>query len=220
MTNNRLLFTPWIVAGLLFAACVSLMAAFATAAPSKAEAGAPAHRDDRPAPEVRGESLRTPREIEGIPCSRFARYSSDGKLVNFVLAREHTFGTVTLPADTQVSLRPDRSVADVHLGRDATFDGHTCLGRGPTEWMTGFHPDGGLAYCFLAKDETIDGVPCRRGSFWGEVTGGVIVQFHPGGRLSSCRLSAAHTVDGKAFAKGARIHLDDRGRPVAGPPKV
>lgn len=217
MTKNRVPITPWIIAGFLFAGCVSLMAAFANTTPQKTDEKVAPRRDERRATAVRSESLRTPRDIDGIPCSRFARYSSDGKVVNFVLSRQHTFGSLTFPADTQVSLRPDGSVADVHLGQDATFDGHTCLGRGPTEWMTGFHPDGRLEYCFLSKDETIDGVPCRRGTFWGEITGGVIVQFHPNGKLASCRLTNAHSIAGTSFAKGARVYIDEQGRPVEAP---
>lgn len=220
MTSTRLPFTPWICAGILFAGCVSLMAAFANTTVSSGDGKTTARHDERRAPAVRSESLKSPREIDGIPCARFARYASDGQVVNFVLAREHAFGRVMLPANTQVSLRRDRSVADVHLGKDATFDGHSCLGRGPTEWMTGFYPDGTLEYCFLSNDELIDGVPCRKGTFWGEITGGVIVQFHPNGRLASCRLSAAHTLDGRTIAKGERIHLDDQGRPIEGPSRM
>jgi hypothetical protein len=77
--------------------------------------------------------------------------------------------------------------------------------------MTGFHPNGHLKYCFLVTDETIDGVPCRRGSFWGEVTGGVIVRFHDNGRLATCRLDADFTLAGRTFDRGKRIHLKPDG---------
>ena len=145
-------------------------------------------------------------------CTGYVQLAPDGHLSSCILAREHAFGEILLPAQTQLYLRPDGSVRDAHLGKDTTFDGHVCLGRGPGEWMSGFHPNGRLSYCFLVRDETIDGVPCRHGSFWGEVTGGVIVKLHDNGRLASCRLAADITVAGKPFEKGARIWLDREGR--------
>ena len=78
--------------------------------------------------------------------------------------------------------------------------------------MTGFHPNGRLDYCFLVDREMIDAVPCERGTFWGEVTGGVIVQFHPDGRLKSCRLTSDATVDGQTIKKGKRVWLDQAGK--------
>jgi len=75
-------------------------------------------------------------------------------------------------------------------------------------------PDGRIEYCFLVADERIDGIPCRHGSFWGEVTGGVIVRFHDNGRLAACRLVADVTLAGQTFAKGKRISLDPEGNVV------
>ena len=85
--------------------------------------------------------------------------------------------------------------------------------------MAGFTPEGRLAYGFLADRETIDGVPCQRGTVWGEITGGVIVEFHPDGKLKSCRLAAPAQIGGRAFRKGERIWLDERGAPMEGSPK-
>jgi hypothetical protein len=83
--------------------------------------------------------------------------------------------------------------------------------------MAGFHPDGSLDYCFLVDRETIDGLQCEEGTFWGEVTGGVIVQFHPDGKLKSCRLAADATIAGQTFKKGKRIWLDEEGKPMPKP---
>jgi hypothetical protein len=159
------------------------------------------------------EVLDAPREVDGVPCRGYVELDAAGRLKSGILEREHAFGPVALPANTQFYLRPDGTVKDVHLGADATYDGHACLGRGPGEWMTGFHPNGRLAYCFLVADETIDGVPCRQGSFWGEITGGVGIRFHDNGRLAACRLAADVTRAGQMFKKGKRITLDPEGNP-------
>jgi hypothetical protein len=158
------------------------------------------------------ELLDAPREEQGVPCRGYVELDAAGRLKSAILDREHAFGPVALPANTQFHLRPDGTVKDVHLGSDSTFDGHTCLGRGPGEWMTGFHPNGRLAYCFLAGDQVIDGVPCRRGSFWGELTGGVMVSFHDNGALATCRLAADVTIAGQSCGKGARVALDPEGK--------
>ena len=160
------------------------------------------------------ELLDAPREVQGTPCRGYVELDAAGRLRSSILDREHAFGPVALPANTQFSLRPDGTVKDVHLGADTTYDGHPCLGRGPGEWMTGFHPNGHLAYCFLVADATIDRVPCRHGSFWGEITGGVIVRFHDNGALATCRLAADVTLAGKTYAKGVRIALDPEGNVV------
>lgn len=154
------------------------------------------------------ELLDAPRDVQGVPCRGYVELDAAGRLKSGILDRDHAFGPVALPVNTQFHLRPDGTVKDVHLGADTSFDGHASLGRGPGEWMTGFHPNGRLAYCFLVADETIDGVPCRRGSFWGEITGGVIVRFHDNGALATCRLAADATIAGQRYAKGARIALD------------
>lgn len=201
MSAARRTLLACLAAAILFLACVGLMVAMAHARPAKvAQQQGPGR-----------ENLDAPREVQGVPCSRYVELAPDGHLASCVLTSDHAFGTIVLPANTQFDLRPDGSPSDVHLGKDTAFDGHTCLGHGPGEWMTGFHPNGRLEYCFLVADETIDGVPCRHGSFWGEVTGGVIVRFHDNGRLATCRLTAGVTVAGRAFEKGMRVRLNPDG---------
>jgi hypothetical protein len=195
-----------ITAGAMFLACVGVM--LLLGGTRKSESPGP--------PDVTNEKLDAPREIEGVPCIGWASITAEGRLAGCVLSREHSFGSVTLPSNTQIRrFHPGMTPKDVHLGRDTVLDGHACLGRGPGEWMTGFHPDGRLEYCFLVADETIDGIPCRSGSFWGEITGGVIVKLHDNGRLAACRLAADVTIAGKTYAKGARIALDPVGNVVS-----
>jgi hypothetical protein len=205
MNASRRTLLASLVAALLFLACVGLLIVMAHAKPTKvAQPQGPAGR----------ETLDAPREVQGVPCSRYVELAPDGHLDSCILARDHAFGSIALPANTQLYLRPDGSPKDVHLGKDTLLDGHNCLGRGPGEWMTGFHPNGRLEYCFLVADATIDGVPCRHGSFWGEITGGVIVRFHDNGRLATCRLTADVTLAGQTVTKGKRITLDPEGKVV------
>jgi hypothetical protein len=193
----------------LFAACVASMAVMASAGPPKGVE-----------PSERVEKLREPRIIQNVPCTRYARFDADGRLLSCILSQEHAFGRVVLPANTQIRrFHPDGSPKDVHLGREARYDGHLCRGEGPGEWMSGFTPDGRLEYCFLVERETIDGVLCERGTFWGEITGGVIVRFHPDGRLKTCRLAAGAQVTGRTYRKGERIWLDPQGSPLPEPAK-
>jgi hypothetical protein len=197
--------TAWALAAAMLLTSVGVMFALSRAKPPKSV--------EKQRTSTR-ELLDAPRVVDGVPCRGYVELDVAGRLKSSILDREHAFGPVLLPVNTQFYLRPDGTVKDVHLGADTTFDGHICLGRGPGEWMTGFHPNGSLACCFLAGDQTIDGVPCRHGSFWGEITGGVIVNFHDNGRLASCRLAADAIVAGEPVEKGQRIELDAEGRPV------
>src|SRR5262249_49634092 len=197
----------YLVTAVLFLVCVVSMVVMTTAGPPKS-----------PEPPETVERLATPRGIQGVPCSGYARYDADGKLVSCVLSEEHDFGHVVLPANTQIRrFHPDGSPKDVHLGRPSRYDGHLVRGEGPGEWMAGFTPEGRLDYGFLVEPETIDGVTCQRGTFWGEITGGVIVKFHPDGKLKSCRLAADAQVAGRTYSKGQRIWLDEQGTPTPEP---
>ena len=208
MTRRNPTAIAWALAAAILLACVAVMVALSRSEPPKSV--------ERQRASSR-EMLDAPRVVDGVPCRGYVEVDTAGRLRSAILDREHAFGPVVLPVDTQFSLRPDGTVKDVHLGSDATFDGRTCLGRGPGQWMTGFHPNGRLAYCFLVADETIDGVPCRHGSFWGEIRGGVGTSFHDNGRLESCRLAAEITLSGRAFRSGERIHLNPDGTPTAPP---
>jgi hypothetical protein len=191
----------------LFLACVVSMVVMASAKPPK----------DAP-PRETTERLSEPRVVQGIPCESYARFDAEGRLLSCNLSEEHAFGGVVLPAHSQIRhFHADGSPKDVHLGRDTRYDGHLCRGEGPAGWMSGFTPEGRLAYCFLVERETIDGVVCERGTFWGEITGGVIVQFHPDGALKSCRLAEDARIGGETYRKGRRIDLDPSGAPVPEP---
>lgn len=195
----------------LFLACLVAMAVMASAKPPSPSSAA-AER-----PETT-ERLSEPRVVQGVPCMGYVSTDADGRLVSCVLSEEHDFGHVVLPANTQIRrFHPDGSPKDVHLGRPTRYDGHLVRGSGPGDWMAGFTPAGRLAYGFLTDRETIDGISCERGTFWGEITGGVIVQFHPDGKLKSCRLAAPAQIAGRAFRKGERIWLDEQGTPVPKP---
>jgi hypothetical protein len=203
MTRRDSTATACVLAAAILCACVAVMVALSRSKPPKSV--------ERLRASSR-EMLDAPRVVDGVPCRGYVEVDAAGRLKSAILDREHAFGPVALPANTQFYLRSDGTVKDVHLGADTTYDGHACLGRGPGEWMAGFHPNGRLEYCFLVVDETSDGVPCRHGSFWGEVTGGVIVSFHDNGRLASCRLAADVTIAGQNYTKGARIALDPGGK--------
>jgi hypothetical protein len=199
----------YLVTACLFAACVASMAVMASAGPPPG-----AEKSETV------ETLKEPRVIQNVPCAGYARFDADGRLLSCTLSREHTFGRLVLPANTQIRrFHPDGNPKDVHLGRETRFDGHLCRGEGPGGWMAGFTPDGRLEYGFLVEPETIDGVRCERGTFWGEITGGVIVRFHPDGRLKTCRLAADAQVGGRTYRKGERIWLDPQGAPMPEPAK-
>ena len=205
MTALGSTFKPMVVAVSLFLACVGVLLALANTPPPKTPVQ----------PTTTSEDLEGPREIQGVPCTGYASFGPDGRLAGCILSREHAFGPLLLPANTQIRrFYEEGTPKDVHLGQDTVLDGHRCLGRGPGEWMAGFHPNGRLAFCFLVDSETIDGVPCTRGSFWGDLTGGVIVRFHDNGRLATCRLAADVTLAGQVVKKGKRIALDPEGNVV------
>lgn len=159
--------------------------------------------------------LETPRDIQGVPCTGYVSFAPDGRLTGCILSREHAFGPIVLPAESAVQLRLDGSPESVLLrtSTPAILDGHRCRGGGGG-YAASFHPNGRLRGCYLVADETVDGVPCRHGSFWGEVTGGVLTSFHDNGRLASCRLFADVTIGGKTYRKGDRMTLDSAGNVV------
>jgi len=159
--------------------------------------------------------LETPRDIQGVPCTGYASFAADGHLTSCVLAREHAFGPIVLPAESWVQLRADGSPESVLLrtSTPAMLDGHRCRG-GSGGWAASFHPNGRLRSCYIVGDEIIDDVPCQHGSFRGEATGGVVVRFHDNGRLASCRLFADVTIAGRTYKKGDRVTLDPAGNVV------
>ena len=156
----------------------------------------------------RVEKLGETRVIQSVPCAGYARFDAEGRLLSCILSEEHAFGRVVLPANTQIRrFHPDGSPKDVHLGREASSRRPPSAARVPADGWPGSRPRT-PEYGFLVERETIDGVPCERGTFWGEITGGVIVRFHPDGRLKT-------PPRGRREDRGP--HLPQGGADLAGP---
>ncbi|HEX6587995.1 MAG TPA: hypothetical protein VF039_03150 [Longimicrobiales bacterium] len=154
--------------------------------------------------------------IDGIPCAPTGRayaefHQPDNRLAECPLSRDFTVRGHAFPAGTWVVLHPDGRLRLAWLSRNAPVGPTTCKGTGYKEWVTTFHDDGTLATCYLPRARTIDGIPCRAGTIWGEITGGVTVHFHPDGRLASCSLSRAITIEGERHRARTRLHLDQDG---------
>ena len=152
--------------------------------------------------------------IDGVPCAKgLAGLDAEGRLRSCLLAGEHAFGGVTLPAGSGFHLRADGSLESVLLrtGTTAELDGHLC-GGGPGGWEATFHANGRLASCFLAKFAVIEHVPCRSGGFPVGSRDGGLVRFHANGRLESCVLSELLPWDGYEYPPGTRVVFDDEGR--------
>jgi hypothetical protein len=166
-------------------------------------------------PEARSERLLEPKEVQGVPCTTRVWYQPDGKLKSCVLARETAFGTLTLPAGSQVYFDAELRPATVFLPGDTVIEGHLCIGEGH-DAMTVFHPNGRLKFCNLRNPETIDGIPCQKSTAWIWMTHhGAATTFHDNGKLSNCLLFADVTIEGQTFKKGKHISLDREGKVVA-----
>ena len=171
-------------------------------------------------PETRRVRLEADTVIDGIHCAPTGRayaefFINGGRLAECPLAEAANVGGHDLPAGTWVILHPDGRLRLVWLSRNARFGDVVCKGTGYKEWVTTFHPNGAVETCFLPRAATIDGIPCRAGTFLGELTGGVAVRFHANGRLESCSLGQPVTVGGERYRAWRRIWLDADGRPVA-----
>jgi hypothetical protein len=72
--------------------------------------------------------------------------------------------------------------------------------------------------CFLRVTTVIDGVPCRAGTFWGEIRGGqnTAVHVHRNGRLARCQVAHDTTVGGVRYTAWAVVTRDSTGRATAG----
>jgi len=157
-----------------------------------------------------------PVTIDGIPCGNTGRARAEtwrsGALRSCPIATPLTLAGHALPAGSWIYLAQSGTLERAWLSRDTALDGRMCKGTGYDEWITEFHPNGRLRLCYLPEDAEIDGVPCRRGTIWGEVRGGVKVQFHENGALESCTAARSTTVDGRAVKKWQRVRLDAQGR--------
>ena len=200
----------WTAATVAFVGCTAVLAVFAaTPARSPSADGGP-HK----------QLLKTPRDIDGVPCSVRAFFRAGGSLEGCTLARDHEFPNgLRLAAGTQVTLDADGWPATAFLPANTLLDGHTCIGDGTHNPMTNFHPNGKLRFCNLAEPQTIQGVPCQRSAFWLWITqGGAGTYFHDNGALRECLLADDVTIDGRVFRKREHIALDGEGAPVAPSP--
>jgi hypothetical protein len=176
-----------------------------------------------PGDSVSWRKLTAAETVDGVSCAPTGRTSAgifaSGRLHACPVARDTTIEGQRFPAGTWIYLTEDRSLWRAWLIRDTDLSRVRCKGTGFQGWSVEFHPGGMLAMCYLAGEQTLDGVPCREGSFWGEVTGGVKVHFHPNGRLRTCQLARAHTQGGVKYGRRDRIELDTAGAPVPRAPK-
>lgn len=153
--------------------------------------------------------------VSGVDCAAtgkaHAGFFADGRLESCPIARDTTIGGHTLPTGTWIYLTQTGVLRRAWLRRDTLLQGHRCKGTGYKGWSVEFHPSARLSMCYLASEQLVDGVPCRAGSFWGEVTGGVKTWFHENGKLRSCSLASAHTHTGARYEARTRIELDPSG---------
>jgi hypothetical protein len=140
------------------------------------------------------------------------RVFADGSVEQCLLAESTDFFGHALMPGTVVNIRADGTPKGAWLPRDQPLDGHVCRGTGAGGWSVDFHPSGRLRGCFLADEEVIQGVPCRKGTFWTEVTGGAYVGFHENGRLERCAAARDVVVGGYAFRARREVRLDADGR--------
>lgn len=129
-----------------------------------------------------------------------------------VLDHDITFAGATIPARTTVFYAADGKIEKMFLSRDTVIQGHLCRG-GADAWETAFYPSGHLRLCWLAKDETIDRIPCRRATFWADVTGSRVgVWLHEDGHLARCEAARAFTLGTCRGRKGAGVVVDGEGK--------
>ncbi|MEX2282266.1 MAG: hypothetical protein WEE89_07265 [Gemmatimonadota bacterium] len=161
--------------------------------------------------------LEVPTTIDGILCAPTKKpttflYASGG-LESCALASDADFFGHNLPAGSWVTLTELGRPRHVWLSRDTWLQGHRCKGTGRGGWSTAFYPSGRLELCFLATEEVIAGVPCRKGNFWGEITGGVSVIFYESGQLRECGAARGFTLTGRRYRSHERVMLDVDGKP-------
>ena len=192
-------------------ACIALTL-FTIPAPGAAQAAGSAQH---PA-ETHRIRLEADTVADGIHCAATGEsyaefFVESGRLAECPLAGDAAVGGYALPSGSWVVLHPDGRLRLAWLSRDTRIGAVTCKGTGYKEWVTEFDDDGGLQRCFLPTTTTIQGIPCRAGSFFGEITGGVAVRFHPNGRLASCALARPTTIGGERYRTWRRVELDPDG---------
>ncbi len=156
-------------------------------------------------------------EIDGIPCARTTKADAEfflsGRLAECPLSRDAVVASHAFPRGTWVILHEDGVLNGAWLPTNVTLSGHLCRGTGYRKWSVRFHANGALKLCFLPETAEIEGVPCRDGTFWGEIRGGgnTAVHFHPNGRLARCQAARAFTANGQRYAKWDVVVRDSVG---------
>jgi hypothetical protein len=161
--------------------------------------------------------LESPATYDGIHCGPTGRASAafypSGRLESCPLEAASVVGGHALPRGSWVYLEEDGHLRSAWLSHDTKLGAITCKGDGFQGWSVTFDRDGNVRQCYLARSQVIDGVPCREGSFLGEITGGVSVTFHANGRLESCGAGRDVTIGGQTFRKRDRVQLNPDGTP-------
>ena len=169
----------------------------------------PAHAQEPPLTKIQ---LRSVTVIDGVACAPTGRASAwtfpSGTLESCPLAHDTIVGGHHIDAGTWLYFNENRLLLGAWFEQDTRLAGHVCKGTGYKGWSVRFHPSGSLQSCFLAGEETIQGVPCRKGSFWGELTGGVQVSFHDNGALESCSVARDSRIGTAVIHKRERVWLD------------
>jgi hypothetical protein len=166
---------------------------------------------------LRRVKLQTPTLIDGVLCDATGRSSAafyeSGRLESCPLYQADTLVGHQLKAGTWVYFDANGRLSRAWLSSDTELQGQICRGTGQGGWSVDFYPSGKLELCYLAHPAVIDGVPCRKASFWGEITGGVQVTFYESGRLRSCRAARDFTLQGRKYSRGERVELTPDGQP-------
>jgi hypothetical protein len=153
--------------------------------------------------------------VSGVSCQatkRSAGFHASGALESCALASDTELFGHRFLAGTWVYFTEMGELTSAWLIRDTKLQGHLCKGNGYGGWSVTFHRSGALRICYLAQPQVIQGVPCRKGSFWGEIRGGVHISFHDTGALESCSAARQLTLDGVTFKNRQRVRLNPSGR--------
>jgi hypothetical protein len=155
--------------------------------------------------------------VGGIHCQatkRSAGFYSSGTLETCALAEDTELFGHRFTNGTWLRFTDAGGLSSAWLIRDTELQGHICKGTGFGGWSVDFHRSGQLRLCYLAHEQVIQNVPCRKGSLWGEISGGVHVTFHETGSLESCSAARRFSLDGVTVKARQRVQLDPSGRPL------
>jgi hypothetical protein len=153
--------------------------------------------------------------VYGIPCQatrRATAFFASGRLETCSLAEDTEIFGHTFMRGTWLRFTDVGELRSAWLVSDTELQGYVCKGTGFGGWAVDFHRSGQLRLCYLSRQQEIQSIPCRKGSLWGEITGGVQVTFHETGPLESCSAARRIRLDGKGVKAGQRVRLDPAGR--------